>query len=296
MPVAGLTYGLELEWADTTRSIELPSDLASWNLFEDTIVNSDGTSNDQLGDRGGKGGEINTVPSDSSDRQVEIASSLIKLFTDAGCPPTVNFKTAMHVHIGYDGVKEDLGAMKSLISYVSKYQVELLWSTFKLAEPKPQHYESMDDYKFALEYFRKYTVPYRGHVYSPETVSRALSASTIDEFFDIIRPVQDEFDETDRSFINLSSIEKNGTIEFRQFSSTTNTDQIRDAIDWCAAFIQEALGEQRHPLEFMSDQYYDLPDQLYIDAKLERAYREDYLLNATGDHAVALRGREAKWR
>jgi hypothetical protein len=46
----------------------------------------------------------------------------------------------------------------------------------------------------------------------------------------------------------------------------------------------------------MNDQYYDFPDQLHIDAKLERAYREDYLLNATGDHAVSLRSREAKWR
>lgn len=296
MPVAGLTYGLELEWADTLRSLAIPKALGSWNLHEDTIVNSDGTSNDQMGDRGGKGGEINTVPSESKDRQVEIARSLIALFTDAGCPPTVNYKCAMHVHVGYLGIQDDLDRMKSLMKYVSDYQVELLWSTFKLSEPKVQNYESIEDYKFAVEYFRKYTVPYRAHFYHPEVVSRALSSESPEEFFDVIRPIEDEFDETDRSYINLSSIEKNGTVEFRQFSSTSDPDQIRDAIDWCSAFVQEALGEARNPIEFMAEQYYNFPDQKYIDAKLERSYREDYLLNATGEHADRLRAREGKWR
>ena len=296
MPVAGLTYGLELEWADTLRSLAIPKALGSWNLHEDTIVNSDGTSNDQMGDRGGKGGEINTVPSESKDRQVEIARSLIALFTDAGCPPTVNYKCAMHVHVGYLGIQDDLDRMKSLMKYVSDYQVELLWSTFKLSEPKVQNYESIEDYKFAVEYFRKYAVPYRAHFYHPEVVSRALSSESPEEFFDVIRPIEDEFDETDRSYINLSSIEKNGTVEFRQFSSTSDPDQIRDAIDWCSAFVQEALGEARNPIEFMAEQYYNFPDQKYIDAKLERSYREDYLLNATGEHADRLRAREGKWR
>ena len=112
----------------------------------------------------------------------------------------------------------------------------------------------------------------------------------------MIRPIEDEFDETDRSYINLSSIEKNGTVEFRQFSSTSDPDQIRDAIDWCSAFVQEALGEARNPIEFMAEQYYNFPDQKYVDAKLERLYREDYLLNATGEHADRLRAREGKWR
>ena len=294
--MAGFTYGLELEWADTLRSVDIPKELGSWNMFEDTIVNSDGTSNDQLGDRGGKGGEINTAPSESKERQVEIASSLISLFEKAGSAPSVNYKCAMHVHIGYEGIQEDLSGMKSLIKYVSKHQVELLWSTFKLSEPKPQHYGSIDDYQFALEYFRKYTVPYRGHVYSPEIVSRALSASSVDDFFDIIRPSEDEFDETDRSYINLSSIEKNGTVEFRQFSSTTNIDQIRDCLDWCSVFVQEAIGEQRSPEQFMSEQYYDFPEQMRIDPALERLYREDYFKNATGEHAERLRGRDKKWR
>jgi hypothetical protein len=296
MPVAGLTYGLELEWADTLRSLAIPKDLGSWNLHEDTIVNSDGTSNDQMGDRGGKGGEINTVPSESKDRQVEIARSLITLFTDAGCPPTVNYKCAMHVHVGYYGIQDDLDRMKALMKYVSDYQVELLWSTFKLSEPKVQSYESIEDYKFAVEYFRKYTVPYRAHFYHPEVVSRALSSKSPEEFFDVIRPIEDEFDETDRSYINLSSIEKNGTVEFRQFSSTTDSEQVRDAIDWCEAFVTEALGGARHPLEFMSEQYYNFPEQKHIDPKLETAYRKDYLLNATGEHADRLRAREAKWR
>lgn len=290
------SYGLEHEWADVDRSVQIPSEIGSWNLYEDTIVNSDGSCNDQLGDRGGRGGEINTVPTDTIDGQIDITKKLLEIFDKAGTAPSTNYKCGMHVHVSYAGISSDLEKMKLIMMYVAKHQDPLLWSIFRPRRPRAIEYVSKDDYEFALEYFRKYKLKYVAHTYSKDQIDLAMSSENVEQFFEAVRPVEDEYFDTDRQYINLSSIEKNGTLEFRQFPATTRIEEVRSCLEWAKRFVDEALGNQRDPEAFMEGYDWEFPEGKFIDAGLERLYRIDYAKNAKGEWADRVRGMEKQWR
>ena len=71
-----LTYGAEFEFADIRRDVELPKG-ATWNTKDYSIVSSTGIANDPKGKLYNLGGEINTVPTDNIEEQVEILYRIV---------------------------------------------------------------------------------------------------------------------------------------------------------------------------------------------------------------------------
>ncbi len=116
------TYGVELEYGNCDRKIKDLPDGAKWNSLDNTCVSSTGIANDPQGKLYEFGGEINTRPTKTADEQVEHIAKVNKFLKDNGPAPIVNYRSNLHIHIRVPGLKDDLKALKKLLTYIHTFQ------------------------------------------------------------------------------------------------------------------------------------------------------------------------------
>lgn len=241
------TWGTELEWGDVDRTLELPSELGSWNLYECEILNLRppyaGIAADPLGVNPPVGGEINVKPSHRKEVQVERILALAKFFEERGGPPTLSCVQGLHVHVHVPGLREDLEALRRISRYF---------------------YENQDPYIERLHGF--YRDPLMGTSRKavsilgksarriPEWRAENLEkAQSVGHFFrtqqsgkdgwkldaPLARPV--------RYSINLYSLKNMETIEYRAPRATLDPKQLTDLFEFLERFTEAALAPEGVP-------------------------------------------------
>jgi hypothetical protein len=218
------SWGCELEFGDVNRNLTLPKELGSWNYFETDIVNQRepywGIAADPKGIDPPFGGEINTIPTETWQEQVEIIERLNQFFITNGCEPTVSCVSNTHIH-----AKVAHKHLDKLIKYTKRNQkffVDFVYD--KPLVPKTSvsylHYDSgrlIEEQKFEL--MQQY-----GNCFE------LFGAGNINE--GVL---------TNRYAINLQSLVYNGTIEFRCFRATLDKEQLANCFRICELFVLCAI-------------------------------------------------------
>lgn len=244
-----LTFGSELEFADVKYGQPLPYE-CHWNRQDYSIVNSNGIANCPIGKYWPYGGEINTRPTDSTEEQVALFSEIINILEPA---PVINYRCNLHIHVGIKGLKDDLVNLKILLSCIDIFQEDIF--NFIEYVPKPTHgqYPIDEEFKGAMKRYRRRLQSHQSRLGERE-VSKMLSAETPEEFYlghfvtDKNGVPQKQLHQ--RCGINLRSLwENNETIEFRHFPGTINTEEFRNCVKWCEAFVTAALETHISPIE-----------------------------------------------
>jgi hypothetical protein len=228
-----LTFGLELEWADVDRHATLP--VGSWSCEDYTLVNSDGHANAYRGESWRWGGEINTEPTPfivGQVGQVELLAGLLA--------PTINYRCNLHCHVG---LPFDLDVAKTLLRFVDAHP-RLLDMIEPVPQPTRARYPNPAAYAGAMRRYRRRLVSH--HYRLPAArVAEALAADDLDGFYQAHAPLGADgrrlWPVAPRPGINLRSLHKHGTIEFRHFPGSADPVEIGDALRWCQAWTLCAL-------------------------------------------------------
>lgn len=209
--IANRTFGMELEFADGEKQrIPLPSGY-KWTDNKLTMMNnSDGSA---VTHHGQFGGEINTRPYHYCMEDLQELKDFIQSMKDAGSYLMWNEGFDAHLYIR----DMDLDVIKRMfvLSYYTAYPIKRI---FDIAE----WWET------------KYLVP------SPpwDVVKRVLEADNIDNLLKVFNNGSDRGHI--RYWLNLCSIEKIGTAEFRIFNSSWNFDKVLETIRFMYSFVEYA--------------------------------------------------------
>lgn len=209
--ISNRTFGMELEFADGDKQrIPLPSGY-KWTDNKLTMMNnSDGSA---VTHHGQFGGEINTRPYHYCAEDLQELKDFIHTMKDAGSYLMWNEGFDAHLYIK----DMDLDVIKRMfvLSYYTAYPIKRI---FDIAE----WWET------------KYLVP------SPpwDVVKRVLEADTIENLLKVFSNGSDRGHI--RYWLNLCSIEKIGTAEFRIFNSSWDFDKILETIKFMYSFVEYA--------------------------------------------------------
>jgi len=242
------TYGVELEYADVYRFNKIPKG-SFWNTKDFTLVNSSGIANDPLGKLWEFGGEINTKPTNSIKKQIEVISKINKMLKPK---PFINYRSNLHIHIGIPNIKENIKALKKFLLYIDKYQKK----AFSLVEPIPKpiisDFKNKEEHSGALKRYRRRCVSHQ-QILPEKAVRNMLKAKTVKEFHEnhvpLLKSGQRGWFITPRSGINLRQLFETGTIEFRHFPGTLDLDEMYSCLLWCREFVYAGLVSKKTPLE-----------------------------------------------
>jgi hypothetical protein len=269
--VSGMTFGLELEWADVDRRISIPETLGSWDFEDYTIVNSNGRANDPTGAYS-FGGEINTRPTETPMEQAHIASQLADLLK-----PTINYRCNLHVHVAVPGLAQDLELIKQVATYF-RYNERFVFETIEpIPKPTSEEYPNPEELKGAMKRYRRRLV---SHHYSlPEVrYQELLNSSTLEELYSAHAPLSKsgrrQFQIAPRPAMNLRSLFKNGTIEFRHFPGTANWMEIESAVSWCKFFVIAAITDFTPAEQVYGFRGWTFPEFRPYIHELELGYQE----------------------
>jgi hypothetical protein len=265
----GLTYGCEYEFGDIWRT-ELPEGL-TWNEKDYSIVSSTGIANDPRGKAYQRGGEINSVPTDSIDKQLAMFELLMQLHPEAA----INHRTNLHLHISVPGLSEDLPALKKLLAYIDANQSAIYQAIEPIPMPLREDYLSDEAFKGALKRYKRRKVSHQYKV-AKARVEEALQASTVREFFDAHSKLQGNgkraYGLTTRAGINLLQLQETNTVEFRHFTNTLDVKKLASCFVWVAKFIEGALDGAS--VDELTRAYaYDFPEFAPYDFNREVGYQ-----------------------
>jgi len=253
------TVGLELEWSDVDRHAILPERLGKWSTEDYSVVNSDGHANDPTGATWRWGGEVNTRPTETVAEQLAIVRELRDLLK-----PTVNFKSNLHVHVQpscHQQLLTDVDMLKRFATYL-RLQERFV---YEVVDPLP--YDQLPNYSGeALKGARKrLTRNKASHHYSlpPERWLELCEAKIVQEVKDAHAPPTytggRAWHVAQRPGMNLRSLWKHGTIEYRHFFGTLVLEEIECAMRWCVHMTLEAevaaFGGQPRRAEDIYEEY-----------------------------------------
>lgn len=252
------TVGLELEWADVDRTAVIPPELGVWNQLDYTIVNSNGHANHPTGEYS-LGGEINTVPTATAGEQAEIVRKLA-----AQLQPTINYRCNLHVHVRPD---VDLTKDPVLLKRVARYFWDAEAFVYSVVEPipkpLPEDYPDPEAWAGAMKRYRRrlvshhYTLPYFRR-------QEVLAAATPDEFRDAHAPPKENGGRSwhiaPRPGMNLRSLWKHGTIEYRHFPGTAYPEEIESCAEWALRFTEAAIAGSPKPEEIWASREWRIPE------------------------------------
>jgi len=262
-----LTYGLELEWSDIDKRTSLPEDLAVWNWDDYTIVNTDGHANDPTGGTYVYGSEINTLPTETIDEQVEVVRVLAELLN-----PATTYRAALHVHIAYEPLIKDIDLLQKFFAYALANEQDF----FKIAWRPSPSLGTKEEVKIATKWHTMNNRIFVGKV-PPNRIKEIQKATTPQEFYEAHAPLSEKTGKrvwhlSARAGINMKSLFKHGTVEFRCFAGTHDPDEVREAMKWCEQFFIHALTDQLPVRKFV------MPTKMPIcppfDAQMEKRYQE----------------------
>lgn len=236
------TVGLELEWADVDRWKTIPENMGKWSTEDYSIVNSDGHANCPTGSSWRWGGEINTRPTMTSVEQAHIVRELAKLLN-----PTINYKCNLHVHVRHEyfaEMIEDVEWLKRVAVYL-RGQEEFVYSHIEYLEPPTQYdFPDPEELRGAKKRYRRNLNSHQ-HTLNPDRWVELLNAKTPQEFKDAhASPTWDgkrAWHIAKRPGMNMRSLWKHGTIEFRHFPGTADPDEAESAARWCQLIVENAM-------------------------------------------------------
>lgn len=252
------TFGLEIEWGDVPRAVEIPSHLGKWDYTEIDVLNLREPYHlqaaDPLGVKVPVGGEINTFPSHTVGEQVDKVVELLNLFNSS--PPTSCCTSHTHVHIRVPEMLEDIELLKKLVRYIGNNQNTIVEKVGGFI-PHP----SMKKLKGATRYMK-----YDGGLLMPQWMVENIieQATDVESFIKLHRKGKEGLKQVVngrpyRYAINTYSIKGSGTVEFRFFRGTTDVEQIAHCLKFANRIIEEALGEQTPAEEILSSEQWNFP-------------------------------------
>lgn len=265
-----MTVGVELEWADVDRHATIPEHLGSWNNQDYSIVNSDGHANCPTGATWRWGGEINTRPTETAAEQDEIVRQLSALLS-----PTINYKCNLHVHVAAPRLLEDLELLKSTAQRMRKAEPFVYSVVEPLPRPTAEEFPDPEELKGAVKRWRR-NLDSHQHSLSDERFAEMMSARTHQEFKDAhAAPTVTggrAWHIAKRPGMNLRSLWKHGTIEFRHFPGTADPEEIESACSWCLLFTQAAIDGQLSPREIYESRSWRFPTFRRYDHWLAKGF------------------------
>jgi hypothetical protein len=262
-PRSEWTFGVEHEWGDVRFGVPLPGG-NKWNDKDFTCVASCGIANDPSGELYPFSGEINTAPTSDPEGQAEHLRNLLAAIALTDSPvPKVNYRSNMHIHIRVPGLKEDLGALKRVLRYFVRWGE----ASFKLVEPIPKPdahlFPDPEHLAWAMKRYRRRQVSHQ-ETLPPARVEEMLVATDPWHFFRAHHPLPSNPESTNRDRmshlfrrpgVNIRQLwEDSETVEFRHWPGTLTPDQVRDATEWCARWMDAALN---HPDDETPQQIWD---------------------------------------
>lgn len=259
----GKTFGLELEWADWDNRQELPS-CVSWNHQDYTIVNSNGVGNDPLGKVYHYGGELNTIPTDSIEKQVAVVEEAKRGVKNW----TINYKSNLHIHIAVPGLIEDLETLKRMQHWFHDNYKPIIDAVDNL-KPFKTGNKVCDAQVRILEGLRN-------RIVTQVQLDRQDTAKTVEEFFNLEAPQTKDgkpmFHISPRMALNIRQLKDTGTVEFRHFCSTVDPEEVYNAIRLCEIIFDSAIdgSSNAEALEYIRT--HKMPQQLPMDEFLQRGW------------------------
>ncbi len=225
------------------------------------------------------GGEVNTVPTDTLEEQVEALERFL------GEHPTAaqSHRSTMHVHIHIPGLKESAKYLKKIQAHSVKYG-EVFSKVHHVFDPKEEDFET--DLCWQLAQLRVKQIV-RDDLEIPRHLEAQLKSRTATEFFEAGLPSYTTGRTKWKGFIRPACnidrlwLKRVHTIEFRCFSGTTDPEVARTCFEWARDFTYNALhdkDELKHFEEHYSDkkfpQYEDVgwcpwKDRIYWHTMLE---------------------------
>jgi len=269
-PFEGWTYGVELEYGNCSRKVELP-DGAQWNFLDNTCVSSTGIANDPKGELYEFGGEINTRPTNTIPEQIEHIRKI-----NEAVDPIVNYRSNLHIHIRVPRLNEDLNKLKQLLTYVHKNAKE----AFDLVEPIPvptRAGKSPDEYEWEMKRYKRRQKSHQ-HQLSDKQYERMMAADNVKDFFENEAHKDANGNpawfQCPRAGINIRQLYETNTLEFRHFPGTLNLTEMQSALDWCADFLWAALNKpEMSPQEIWHSRSWDFPKFAEYEYYTEQVYQ-----------------------
>ena len=264
------TYGIELEWVDCDARTPIPSKLGSWNFLDFTMVNSDGVAVDPRLIITTKGAEINTRPTNSIEEQIFIIKELISLLPDA----TTNYRCLTHIHVGVKNLENDIDGLIKIFQYIQDNQ-DFVFDVILKKDPIAwEDFPSKVDFKMARLYnFRLFN--WCKKKTDPEKVIKILQSPTVQEFS------RRHYDSNHEQFnslrmragINIMSVFKHKTVEFRCFPGTMDLEEYRNCYEFADAFTRAALFDHSMTAEkIWNSREWKFPKWEKFDRNLERGF------------------------
>lgn len=252
------TYGAEHELADWPLATELPPGYGR-DKKDITVVNSNGVANDPTGRYYGHGGEINTPPTATIEGQVDCLREIKRLLPMA----TVNYRSNLHIHIRVPGLRDDLAALRQVQRYVHEHLPRLLevveplprpTLADRVAAPLEARYSDEEWLEGALRRWRRRRVSHQT-LLTPKRLARQLDAPDVGSFFEWEVPHSRSgrplWHCQPRLAVNVRQLLETDTVEFRHFPGTLDEDEFHNCVEWCARFMEAALGN-RDPQALLS--------------------------------------------
>lgn len=286
-----LSFGAELELSDVDRSIDIPKELGAWegpkiagyNLgSEIDIANTKGewrgVATDPLCLDCPVGGEIHVNPSWTIESQLLRIMRIIDLFPQVGvaCP------NHGHIHVGIQGIRQDLQAIKNLFAYTKVNQFSVLEACSGYNKEESELIKNADITDWTIEYL----LVGDAKTVDEHLFDRVAKAETLAEVWKAVREVEafnyyifDKFATpakgSHRTAVNLYSLLRGDTVEFRVFRASINPVEIYSSLVFCQRYIEEALkGKDGKPVtEILKEGQYRFAP-LNFDEKIARGWQE----------------------
>ena len=274
MTLGKWTYGAEIEWVDTDRTLEIPDWCGKWDEKDSTLVNSNGHANDPTLKTCKLGGEINTKPTETIAEQIEIVSHLKDVLK-----PNNNYRCNLHVHIGIEGLKDDLPALKSLFQYTLDNQDYIFDEMLPYTRPTIEEFPDPVDFDLAKRFYRQQRYWAKSRV--PMTrVPGILNAKDPKEFYDCHFHWNEEQQRRQysiaivRAGINIRSLFKHNTVEFRIWTGTTDPEQVRDCFLFAHDYMVSGLyNHSRTAKTIYETGTWNFPKWQTFYPELEKGYK-----------------------
>ena len=274
---SNFTYGYEIEWGDIDRRLQVPAHLGKWEYAETDIVNIHEpfkyVACDPLGTEPYMGGEINTMPTATWPEQVDRIMELHDFFVSNGNQPSSACVNHGHLHVYVPGLKDDINALKKLITYIKENQEVTIDECYGYYDD-----QFMKGSKNAKTYLK-----YDGGRAMPDYMCDNIInlARDFDHFIKLHAAGKDgvSMGRPFRYAINTYCMKHTGTIEFRCFRSTTKREEIESQFKFAERFIDAALNGGPSVREILALDRYKFPpykfNKLEYDGWVDTKYEKE---------------------
>jgi len=249
--LGGSSFGIELEIANSDRTVELPEG-NTWCRKDGSVINKNRVGNDPFGEYNLRGGEIQVKPQPDEDSLLDYVLMILNL---THCEEIMDPNT-FHVHIRIPELlrDENVEILRHCINWSNRWNPLLLPMVSDLpsmAYIKRQQYHSPDQRKMFMRGYRdkhrsRHSVLPAGsmaRVNDPEV-------KTVDDLINAMPPRrkngQLSWNILPRTGVNYRKMLSTdiGTVEFRCFSGSSDPALIRNIVDFPRAYFQSALRDE----------------------------------------------------